>query len=354
MRREAVLVTAAGSIIGEGIIKCLRFANTAQDRSFSYEIVTTDMKADAAGLFRGDHGELVPSPLEEAAYYARLAELSRKYSVRAIFPGSDEELLPLAAIAPKLEKETEAKVITNPLGVLKIAMDKWKTFASLKREGLDCAESCLPDDKREFIEKFGYPLIVKPRVGHGSNGLFLVKNTEELDVAIINIMKLRGEPVIQEYLPDEDLEYTTGITMNENGAVLSTISLRRKLKHGQTYKAFVEDVPSVRRSSEKAVLVIGGRGPVNVQSRIVNDRSKVFEVNPRFSASCPIRAVAGVNEPDIVFRDQVLKERIYPRVPEKLVALRYWNEIYVPQETMEKAMSASQVNVSGSFVPDYF
>jgi hypothetical protein len=105
MRREAVLVTAAGSIIGEGIIKCLKLANAAQDRAFSYEIITTDMKADAAGLYRGDHGELVPSPLEEVAYYVRLAELCRKYSTRAVFPGSDEELLPLAAIASKFEKE---------------------------------------------------------------------------------------------------------------------------------------------------------------------------------------------------------------------------------------------------------
>ena len=101
-------------------------------------------------------------------------------------------------LASRFEKELGVKVIVNPLPVLKIAMDKWKTCASLKREGVDCAESSLPENRREFVEKFGYPLIVKPRVGHGSDGLFLVRNEEEVDLAILNIKKVGGQPVIQE------------------------------------------------------------------------------------------------------------------------------------------------------------
>jgi carbamoyl-phosphate synthase large subunit len=355
LRKEAVLVTAAGSIVGEGIIKCLKLANTLPGQPFSYMIIAADMRADAAGLYRGHFGEIIPSPLEESKYYEALASLCRKYSIRAIFPGSDEELIPLTMLAPRFEKEVAVKVIANPLSVLKIAMDKWKTYASLKNEGLSCAESSLPDNMKDFGEKFGYPLIVKPRVGHGSEGLFLVKNEEEADLAILNLRKTGREPVLQEYLASEDAEFTTGVTVSERTeAVLSSISMRRKLKHGQTYKAFVENVESVRRSSEKAALALGGRGPVNVQSRVVQGISKVFEVNPRFSASCPIRAVAGVNEPDIVFRDQVLKEQIHPPEYQKLVALRYWSEVYVPRSAFENVATTGQVKAGDSFVLDYF
>jgi carbamoyl-phosphate synthase large subunit len=355
MRKEAVLITAAGSIIGEGIIKCLKLANAIPGQSFCYVVIAADMRADSAGLYRGHFGEIIPSPLDESKYYEALADLCRKYSIRAIFPGSDEELVPLAMLAPRFEKELGVKVIVNPLPVLKIAMDKWKTYMFLKSEGLRCAESSLPENRRKFVEKFGYPLIVKPRVGHGSDGLFLVRNEEETDLAILNIRKIRGEPLIQEYLPSEDAEFTTGVTVSEkNGTVLSSISMRRKLKHGQTYKAFVENVESVRRSSEKVALALGGRGPVNVQSRVVKGVSIVFEANPRFSASCPIRAVAGVNEPDIIFRDQVLKEEIHPPDYRKLVALRYWSEVYVPQSTIENVVTTGHVNVRESFVQDYF
>jgi carbamoyl-phosphate synthase large subunit len=355
MRKEAVLVTAAGSIVGEGIIKCLKLANTIPGQPFSYLVIAADMRVDAAGLYRGHFGEIIPSPLDESKYFEALVNLCRKYSIRAIFSGSDEELVPLAILAPRFEKELGVKVIVNPLSVLKIVMDKWKTFVSLKSEGLSCAESCLPENRKEFVEKFGYPLIVKPRIGHGSDGLFLVRNEEETDLAILNIRKIQGEPVIQEYLSGEDTEFTTGVTVSEKTAeVLSSISMRRKLKHGQTYKAFVENLESVRRSSEKVALALGGKGPVNVQSRVVDGISKVFEINPRFSASCPIRAAAGVNEPDIVFRDQVLKEDVHPPDCKKLVALRYWSEVYIPQSAFEKVVATGHVNVGESFVQDYF
>jgi carbamoyl-phosphate synthase large subunit len=356
-KREAVLVTAAGSIIGEGLIKCLKFANTIsrESSSFSYEIVAADMRSDAAGLYRGHHGEIIPGPREESSYYDALVNVCKKYSIRAIFVGSDEELVPLAKLASKIENETGAKVITNPLSALEIAMDKWKTFKLLKGAWLGCAESSLPENRDEFVTKFGFPVIVKPREGHGSQNLFLAQSSEEMEFALKSIRESGGDPMIQEYLQGEEAEYTTGVVVSgKSDSVICSISMRRKLKHGQTYKAFIEDVELVRKSSEKVALALGGKGPINVQSRLVEGKSKVFEINPRFSASCPIRAVSGVNEPDIVFRDQVLKEDISTPAFRSLVGLRYWNEVYVPLETFERASNTGIVDVEKSFIPDYF
>ena len=356
MEKQPVLVTATGSIIGEGIIKCLKLANRSRQVSFAYEIVAGDMRPDAAGLYRGHAAELIPSPEDELKYLDALSKICKKYSIRAIFCGSDEELPTLARQADQIERETGAKVITNPLPVIAIATDKWKTFQLLKKSGLDCAESSLLENRGDFVEKFGFPLIVKPRSGHGSQNIVLVGNAEELDSALKAIRFTGGDPMIQEYLPGDDAEFTTGVvTSRKNmGRVLSSISMRRMLKHGQTYKAFIEDVEPVRVSSEKAALVLGAVGAVNIQSRLVNGASKVFEINPRFSASCPIRAVSGVNEPDTVFRDQIRMEDVSPPEIKKLVGLRYWNEVYVPYETFERASKSGQVRGNESFIPDYF
>jgi len=348
------MVTATGSIIGEGIIKCLKLANTV-GKEYSYEIISADMRADAAGLYRGHHGVLIPSPHDGSKYYDSLASVCRKFSVRAIFPGSDEELFPLAKFATSIEKETGSKVIINPLSALEIAVDKWKTYELLKARNIDCAESCLPENFGGFVEKFDYPFIVKPRTGHGSQGIHLANDETEINLALKKIRESGDAPIIQEYLSGEEAEYTTGIVVGNNMKdVLSSISMRRILKHGQTYKAFVEDAEQVRRSSERVAIELGGRGPVNVQSRLVDDVSKVFEINPRFSASCPIRAVAGINEPDIVFRDQVLGEKVAPPEYRKLVGMRYWSEIYVPLETFETAKQSGRVGVEHSLLPDYF
>ena len=80
----------------------------------------------------------------------------------------------------------------------------------------------------------------------------------------------------------------------------------------------------------------------------------LFEINPRFSASCPLRAAAGVNEPDILYRNFVLGEEVRTEGYERLVCLRYWNEVYLPYGDYEQAKRTGRVRGSGSWIPDYF
>jgi carbamoyl-phosphate synthase large subunit len=93
------------------------------------------------------------------------------------------------------------------------------------------------------------------------------------------------------------------------------------------------------------------------QTKLQGDKPFIFEVNPRFSASCPIRAVAGVNEPDIVFRNTILKEeQINIKTYRKLFCMRYWNEVYIPMSTYEKTVAKGETrkDKNDSFIVDYF
>ena len=59
MRTKAtVLVTAAGGIVSQGIIKSLKLSNMKKDHHVMYEIVASDINAQAAGLYRSDVGIL--------------------------------------------------------------------------------------------------------------------------------------------------------------------------------------------------------------------------------------------------------------------------------------------------------
>ena len=130
--------------------------------------------------------------------------------------------------------------------------------------------------------------------------------------------------------------------------------MKRTIKSGQTYKAFVDDFKEVRKSAEKVVLKLGSTNAVNVQAKLINDEVKIFEINPRFSATLPIRAVAGVNEPDIIFRNNVLGEEVEIDSYQKLVCMRYWNEVYVPYSTYEMTQKVGKVEKVNSFTVDYF
>jgi carbamoyl-phosphate synthase large subunit len=349
-----VLVTAAGSVIAEGIMKCLRLASSGSDAPVKYRIIATDASPLAAGLYRGDRGIIIPLATS-SDYIDSLIMAAKREGVKAIFVGSDEELGPITGSRQRIEEETGAAVIVNPPEVLAAAMDKWETFVALRKLGLPHANSALPEGMESFVQENAFPLVVKPREGHGSIGFHVVRDREGAREAISFIQRLGWHPVLQEFLGDGDLEFTTGVVVDARGGnVISSIAMRRTLKGGQTYKAFVDDFKDVRRSAEEIAVKLGCRGPLNVQARMVGDQLKVFELNPRISASCPIRAFAGVNEPDILYRNAVLGEEMRVSSYKKIACFRYWNEVYVPLETVEGMAKESEGSGQGSFVPDYF
>jgi carbamoyl-phosphate synthase large subunit len=176
-----------------------------------------------------------------------------------------------------------------------------------------------------------------------------------MDFSIQAIEKVGWHAVIQEFLAGE--EFTTGITVDTSGKkIMSSISIKKIIKHGQTYKAFVDDFALVRESAEKFASKVGARGAINIQAKLQGDKPVIFEVNPRFSASCPIRAIAGVNEPHIVFRNTILKEKMSIQTYRKLFCMRYWNEVYIPMSTYEKTVAKGETrkDENQSFIPNYF
>jgi carbamoyl-phosphate synthase large subunit len=352
-RSEGVLVTASGSVVGQGIMKCLKLAN-AKSEGPNYRIVATDASPLAAGLYRGDAGVIVPAA-SDPEYVNQMVAVCRKSDVSAVFVGSDEEHLPLARAKKRIEEEAGVKVIVNPLEVLERCTDKWATYIFLRENGLPSARSAVPDGDVMFQDAVGFPMVVKPREGHGSLDIHIANNGTEVSLAKARIESSGKRPIFQEYLGDDANEFTTGVTVTRDGkSVMSSIAMRRTLKGGQTYKAFIDDFDEVRESAEKVALKLGASGPVNVQSRMVDGVPKVFEINPRLSASCPMRAVAGVNEPDILFRNFVLGKEVQVQGYQKLISMRYWNEVYVRASTFEKTEKEREFRGPDSVVLPYF
>ena len=303
-----VLVTAAGGIIGQGIMKSLRLASNGSVSPISYQIISTDSSPLAAGLYRSDIGLVVPKA-SDPGYIDSIIEHLKRYNVDALFVGSDEELMTIATAKKRIERESPTKVLVTELGVIKIARDKWETYKFLKSNDLSCAESCLPENRDGFIEEFGFPVVVKPREGFGSVNFFVTKSTDEMEYALTKIQDYGWKPMLQEYLPGRDEEFTSGVTIDKSGTyAMSSIAMRKYLKGGQTYKAFIDDHPIVRLSAENVAEKLGVTGAVNIQAMFVpndemtsslhsaaefepnnlneslhNGKMKTFEINPRFS-----------------------------------------------------------------------
>jgi carbamoyl-phosphate synthase large subunit len=340
-----VLVTGVGGIIGQGIIKCLRMANRSTIRSRSrnshckYYIIGVDSSALAAGLYFSDVGLVIPNA-NDLNYIDSLTKIIKEYDVSALYIGTDQELDIVSNSTGKIEKRTGAKVLICSNEVIKTSRDKWKTYLFLKRKKLPYVDSSLPEKAPDFTERFGFPVVVKPREGYGSVHFNIVHDRNQLDNAIRNIESQGWNPIIQEYIEGNDNEYTTGVLSDiRNNKIISSISIKKYIKAGQTYKGIIDDFPEARRVSEAVATNLDARGPINVQSKISNGSHKIFEINGRISATCPMRAAAGVNEPDLLYRNVILSEDLRITSHKKLVSMRYWNEVYVTKKIYETVAS---------------
>ena len=184
--------------------------------------------------------------------------------------------------------------------------------------------SCLPGDEDRLILECGFPLIVKPRVGARSIGFRVIKNMDELQRAI----KQQPGIVIQKYVGSDSMEFTAG-TLTFDGKCTATIVMKRDLRDGNTYRAFVVEHSSLNAVVQAAANCLKAYGPANFQFRLDDGIPRIFEINGRFSGTTPLRARAGFNEVEMSIRHILYGEPVtQPRI-EPLVFLRHWSETVV-------------------------
>jgi carbamoyl-phosphate synthase large subunit len=358
MKSINVVVTSAGGIVAQGIIKSLKYHNKyARSKSHEYKILATDISYEAAGLYRAHKFSILQKPTAKE-YLKSVVDLCNKNRIQALFIGSDVELPILCNNKDYIENNTGTVVITSHPHIIEMCRDKYKTNELLQKNNLNFIPTCLYDEIEGFLKDYEFPLVVKPREGFGSKLFQIVNSMDELEFAIKAINHIGWKPMIQKYLQGDGNEYTTGLTLSKDkNQIMSTITLKKILKHGQTYKAFIDKYPKVTSICNKIARKLKTFGPLNIQSRIdIDDNQiKIIEINPRFSASGPMRTVAGVNEPDIMVRNVLLNENIKVEDHKSLACFRYWNETYVDMKKYERVMmQRKSVKTLNSSIVDYF
>ena len=184
--------------------------------------------------------------------------------------------------------------------------------------------------------------MAKPRTGKSSQGIFIVRNREDLEHA-----SKRENYVIQEYLGDDDSEYTAGCFSDTTGRVRGVMVMRRHLAQGTTVRAEAGLFPEIRAEAERIASALQPYGPCNVQLRRSRGRPVCFEINVRFSGTTPIRARLGFNDVEATLRHYVLGEKPVdlPVVTEG-IAVRYWNEAYLQPTSVEALRNSGASGVS--------
>ena len=318
-----VLVTGAGALLGQGILRSFRGMKR------NVELVAVDPSPLAAGLYWADRGHLVPMA-NAPNYLDRMRALLEHERPDVVFIGTDVELAIFAAHRAALEREFETHIIVSDPRVIAIADDKYKTFEFLRDNGFAYPRTALAEDAAGLVDEVGFPLIVKPRVGARSVGVVRVED----HTALRRCLEQPEGLMVQELAGDDAHEYTAGVLCFD-GEVRASIVMRRDLRDGNTYRAYVDNTPSLNDAVRAMGRALKPYGPANFQFRTDPDGvPRVFEINGRFSGTTPLRALAGFNEVEMCI-DAIVDGRpiTQPLVQEKIF-LRHWSETVLDRDAL--------------------
>lgn len=321
-----ILVTGAGALLGQGILRCLHFSHN------HYHIVTADPDYRAQGHCLGQVAYTIPFA-NDPAYISKIEKIIDEEKIDAVLVGTDIELPLFAERKTDLENKFPVKVIVSNPDVIKIANDKWLTAQFLKLNGFPYPVSALTSDKKnieELKKTTAYPLIAKPVDGARSKGIKIINNEKDLN----EVCSYANNLVVQELLSEEEGEFTTGCIVVD-GRCKAIVSLKRDLRDGNTYRAYRQGEHEHDSLIAKIAEKLGVDGPSNFQYRIRNGEPVIFEINGRFSGTTPLRYMFGFNEVEALLNHIFsVKEIEQPRLKNGTV-LRVFSDVFVETDQLE-------------------
>jgi carbamoyl-phosphate synthase large subunit len=320
MSEIRVLVTGVSSeSVGGQVCKAL------QQNADQYFVVASSMQKSIVPEALIHEFLEVPSANSED-YISQIEQIVRQHQIEFIVPGSEPELVRLVEHRDSFQK-LGATVLANSLEIIQNCLDKEKTFEVLTTLGFAVPKTySLLDYNSAKNQLEQFPYIIKPKSGAGSASVFIAQDAEELEFFVNYILKNKGEPMIQEYVGTPEDEYTVGVLHSPQRTLLGCFGIRRFISNGISNKISVFNRTGNDHLGSKLVVssgvsqgeittfapvletaieiarALGSIGPLNIQGRWNGGMFIPFEINPRFSGTSAMRAMAGFCEPHLLIR----------------------------------------------------
>lgn len=283
--------------------------------AFKGEGMVFASNSDYTTAMRAADGNFISPLIYESNYIDEIIQYCNKKKISIILSLFDIDLYVLAQNEAKL-KNNGIMLILAPEAAVKICNDKWATFKFLQNLGIATPKTFLTvNDTLEAIRKHNvsFPLIVKPRWGMASIGIYKVNNEDELQVLYkkshdeIFESHLRYESsitsenpiIIQEFLKGS--EFGLDAINDLEGNYIDTFAkCKVAMRAGETDLG--ETVNSTRfvDIAKKISANINQKGIVSIDCIEHNNELYVIEINCRISGHYPLSHLAGVNYPKML------------------------------------------------------
>lgn len=277
MRHVNVLVFPCGSEVGLEINKSLK------DISF----ITL-----YGGSSVADHGEweyenyigTIPY-ITDDHFVEKLNEIIDRYHIDYIFPAFDAAVLKLS----ECRDDLHAEVLTSSKEAVQTCRSKEKTYRKLAGAYFLPKVYLSPDEVKE------YPVLMKPAVGQGGQGVKLIPDEETLRFELGH----RAEKqVVCEYLPG--MEYTVDCFTDRYGVLkYCAHRSRRRIKNGISVNSVLEpESEEVQKIAKEINSRMNFRGVWFFQLKLSkNNEYRLMEAATRVAGTMCVERARGVNLP---------------------------------------------------------
>lgn len=257
--------------------------------------------------------ESIISPMiYDENYIPFVLSYCKSKKIDAVISLFDADLPVLSKNIEKFQK-IGTNVLVAPYDVIQICNDKWKTYKFLSENNIDTPRTFIVIDEAKKAIKDGiihYPVIIKPRWGMGSIGIYEADNEQEIDV-LYNKVKRKIQNSYLKFESKENIERSVLIQEKINGQeygmdvvnnlkgefVITSVKEKIAMRSGETDCSVTIRNDKISQIGEKLSLLMKHKANLDVDLFVTDEKIFVLEMNARFGGGYPFSHIAGLNLP---------------------------------------------------------
>lgn len=278
------------------------------------KVLAANSIANVPAALVADKSYLVPYSWE-IGYIDKLLTICREQEVKLLLSLHDIDVYILSQYRDVFKAEG-INILVPTQQIAEACLDKLKLYEIARKYGIRHCDTyvCLKE-VRDMIDagSLSYPLILKPRWGFGSIGLFQVDSPEEL-LPLYNVLDITIKrtiiPKLECYEESKSIiiqpklsgeEFGLNVVSDLNSKFITCLALKKnEMRSGETFSATTICDKELADIGKNISSMTHHEGVFDVDVMKQDGKYFLIEINPRFGGHYPFVHEAGANIPSAI------------------------------------------------------
>lgn len=266
-------------------------------------------------VFKYADGHFISPLIYNENYISSILQYCSDNEVEVVISLFDIDLPVLAKHKQQFD-EAGIKLILAPYDSVSICNDKWRTYELLSELGISTpyTSTSLTQTLADIRDgKIAYPLVIKPRWGMASIGVYFADDEDELRVLykkcykdiLTTHLKFESEGNLEQAILIQQKvkghEHGIDVLNDLNGQFVACFAKKKvRMRAGETDLGLTVSAEPFAQLSERLAARLQHQGILSVDCFVDGEHLYVTELNCRISGHYPISHLAGFNFPAVL------------------------------------------------------